>query len=124
MPATLTLNVLTFPTFEFEHRICPGLHFAGSSLFLTLSSVLHTLSVTPPLDAAGKPQRPKIKMTTGVISYVSSLHSLGITRFRLLTSITATRSISNVSSGLVRPGQRHSFTPTTSLRDEVTFIES
>nr|BED43007.1 cytochrome P450 monooxygenase [Trametes versicolor] len=55
--------------FGYGRRICPGLHFAESSLFLTLSSVLHTLSVTPQLDAAEKPQRPKIKMTTGVISY-------------------------------------------------------
>ncbi|EIW55444.1 cytochrome P450 [Trametes versicolor FP-101664 SS1] len=55
--------------FGYGRRICPGLHFAESSIFLTVSSVLHTLSVTPPLDAAGKPRRPKIKTTAGVISY-------------------------------------------------------
>ncbi|EIW55459.1 cytochrome P450 [Trametes versicolor FP-101664 SS1] len=55
--------------FGYGRRICPGRHFAEASLFLTVSSVLHTLSVTPPLDVAGKPQRPKIKMTAGLVSY-------------------------------------------------------
>ncbi|KAL1941769.1 hypothetical protein VTO73DRAFT_6769 [Trametes versicolor] len=55
--------------FGFGRRICPGRHFAESSLFLTVSSVLHTLSVTAPLDATGKPQRPKVKMTAGFVSY-------------------------------------------------------
>lgn len=53
-----------------KRRICPGRHFAESSLFLTATSVLHTLSVTPPLDTAGRPQRPKVKMTAGFVSCV------------------------------------------------------
>lgn len=83
--------------------------------------MLHTLSVTQPLDATGKHQRPKIKTTAGVISYASSSHSLSITYFHRLTCITATQSLSNVSLSLARPGPSHSFAPMTSSWNELSF---
>ncbi|KAI0827125.1 CyP450 monooxygenase [Trametes gibbosa] len=55
--------------FGYGRRVCPGRHFAEASLFLIVSSVLHTFAVSAPLDAAGQPVRPAGKMTAGVISY-------------------------------------------------------
>ncbi|KAI8994065.1 cytochrome P450 [Trametes punicea] len=55
--------------FGYGRRICPGRHFAETSLFLAVSTVLHTLSISAPLDASGKPVKYEGKMTDGVISY-------------------------------------------------------
>ncbi|KAI0672490.1 CyP450 monooxygenase [Trametes maxima] len=48
---------------------CPGKHFAESSLFLMVASILHTMSIEQVLDEHGNPIRPKAEMTYGVISY-------------------------------------------------------
>ncbi|KAI0800093.1 cytochrome P450 [Fomes fomentarius] len=57
--------------FGFGRRICPGRHFAEAVLFITISSVLQTLSIEPPSDQNGKPVRlsETVKMSSGVISY-------------------------------------------------------
>ncbi|KAL1943796.1 hypothetical protein VTO73DRAFT_3614 [Trametes versicolor] len=55
--------------FGYGRRVCPGRYFAESSLFLIVSSVLHTLTVSAPLDETGKPVHLEGKMTSGVISY-------------------------------------------------------
>ncbi|KAI0634619.1 cytochrome P450 [Trametes polyzona] len=55
--------------FGYGRRICPGRHFADASLFILTATVLHTLSISAPLDANGKPIKLKGKMTPGVISY-------------------------------------------------------
>ncbi|KAI0360492.1 CyP450 monooxygenase [Trametes cingulata] len=55
--------------FGYGRRVCPGRHFAEASLFLIVSSVLHTLSVSAPLDENGNPVQLEGKMTSGVISY-------------------------------------------------------
>ncbi|KAI0777247.1 CyP450 monooxygenase [Trametes elegans] len=55
--------------FGYGRRVCPGRHFAEASLFLILSSVLHTLSVSAPLDEHGSPIKLESKMTSGIISY-------------------------------------------------------
>ena len=51
-------------------RVCPGRYFAQAAIFITISSVLHTFSITPPLDEDGKPIDliGTVKMTFGVIS--------------------------------------------------------
>ncbi|OJT03486.1 O-methylsterigmatocystin oxidoreductase [Trametes pubescens] len=54
--------------FGYGRRVCPGRHFAEASLFLIVSSVLHTLAVSAPLDESGTPMRLEGKMTAGVIS--------------------------------------------------------
>ncbi|KAL1937769.1 hypothetical protein VTO73DRAFT_12922 [Trametes versicolor] len=52
-------------------RICAGRHFADASLYIIVASVLHTLSIKPPLDASGKPAHVEPKMTTDMLlSYV------------------------------------------------------
>ncbi|KAI0800105.1 cytochrome P450 [Fomes fomentarius] len=57
--------------FGFGRRICPGRHFAEAVLFITISSVLQTLSIEPPLNQDGKPIRlsDTVKMSPGLISY-------------------------------------------------------
>ncbi|KAI0336743.1 CyP450 monooxygenase [Cubamyces sp. BRFM 1775] len=54
--------------FGYGRRICPGRHFAQSSLFLIVASVLHTFSISAPLDENGAPKKLEAKMTSGLIS--------------------------------------------------------
>ncbi len=37
-------------------------------MFINIASVLHSFTVEPPLDEAGKPFVPEVKMTTGFLS--------------------------------------------------------
>ncbi|KAI0360841.1 CyP450 monooxygenase [Trametes cingulata] len=55
--------------FGYGRRICPGRYFAEASLFIIISTVLHTVSVSAALDANGLPVKLEGKMTPGVISY-------------------------------------------------------
>ncbi|KAI9059151.1 CyP450 monooxygenase [Trametes sanguinea] len=55
--------------FGYGRRVCPGRHFADASLFLSVATVLHTLSITAPIGADGEPVKLEGKMTSGVISY-------------------------------------------------------
>ncbi|CDO77629.1 hypothetical protein BN946_scf184946.g22 [Trametes cinnabarina] len=55
--------------FGYGRRICPGRHFADASLFLSVATILHTLSITAPLGPDGKPTQLEGRMTPGVISY-------------------------------------------------------
>ncbi|KAI0638606.1 CyP450 monooxygenase [Trametes polyzona] len=48
-------------------RICAGRHFADSSLFIIVASVLHTLNIRPPLDASGKPVQVEPRMTADTL---------------------------------------------------------
>ncbi|KAH9926307.1 cytochrome P450 98A3 [Epithele typhae] len=41
--------------FGFGRRICPGRYFAEASLWVVIASVLHTFTISPPVDADGKP---------------------------------------------------------------------
>ncbi|KAI0644245.1 cytochrome P450 [Trametes meyenii] len=41
--------------FGFGRRICPGLHFVDTSLFITFASLLHVFRILPPLDDSGAP---------------------------------------------------------------------
>ncbi|TBU23425.1 cytochrome P450 [Dichomitus squalens] len=56
-------------SFGYGRRICPGRHYAASSLFMIAATVLHTLSITAPLGKDGKPVPPSGKMTYGLLSY-------------------------------------------------------
>ncbi|KAH9937809.1 cytochrome P450 [Epithele typhae] len=62
------LDPATF-VFGFGRRICPGLLFAETSLFMIVASVLHTLTISAPVDANGKPILPSGKMTDGQVAY-------------------------------------------------------
>ncbi|RPD54263.1 CyP450 monooxygenase [Lentinus tigrinus ALCF2SS1-6] len=54
--------------FGYGRRICPGRHFGEASVFINIASVLHSFTIEPPLDKAGKPFVPDVKMTTGFLS--------------------------------------------------------
>lgn len=55
-------------------RICPGRHFAQSTLTMALASFLHVFDIGPPLDEKGNPITVIPAMTgSGMISYVLRL---------------------------------------------------
>ena len=51
-----------------HHSICPGRHFAEASLFMIVTTILHTLTISAPLGADGRPVRLEGKMTHGILS--------------------------------------------------------
>ncbi|RPD69162.1 cytochrome P450 [Lentinus tigrinus ALCF2SS1-7] len=55
--------------FGYGRRICPGRYFAKSSLFMVVSTILHTLSITAPVDENGRTIPLSGKMTQGLLSY-------------------------------------------------------
>ncbi|KAI0752807.1 cytochrome P450 [Daedaleopsis nitida] len=50
-------------------RICPGRYFAESSLFIVVSTVLHSLSIAAAQDEQGRSVPLSGKMTEGLLSY-------------------------------------------------------
>ncbi|KAI0767232.1 CyP450 monooxygenase [Fomes fomentarius] len=56
-------------SFGYGRRICPGRHFADTALFIVVSTVLHTLSITAPVDEFGRQVKLSGKMTHGLLSY-------------------------------------------------------
>ena len=52
------------------HRICPGRHFAESTLLLNIASVLHVFDISPPLDDNGSPFVVEHLMSDGFLSLV------------------------------------------------------
>ena len=65
----MTSNESIYVIAHLLSRICPGRHFADSSLFLMIASILHVFVVEPELDK-GRPVGHDIGVTTGLISYV------------------------------------------------------
>ncbi|KAI0350719.1 cytochrome P450 [Trametes cingulata] len=55
--------------FGFGRRICPGRNFAELSLFITCASILHTLTISPPLDENGVPKRLEMKINKTAVSH-------------------------------------------------------
>ena len=51
-------------------RACPGKHFADSSLFINIATVLHALEITPPRDENGEAIHISPKMTNNAMSSV------------------------------------------------------
>ncbi|TFK92562.1 cytochrome P450 [Polyporus arcularius HHB13444] len=56
--------------FGYGRRVCPGRHFAGESLFITMASLLHCFDIGPPLDERGQPIIIVPEWTDGLLSYV------------------------------------------------------
>ncbi|EMD37512.1 hypothetical protein CERSUDRAFT_114153 [Gelatoporia subvermispora B] len=50
-------------------RVCPGRHFAGDVLFISMASILHVFVLSPPVNSEGKPLRLEPKMTSGFLSF-------------------------------------------------------
>ncbi|KAH9889950.1 cytochrome P450 [Cubamyces lactineus] len=55
--------------FGFGRRICPGRHFADSTLFITIACTLHVFDIRPPLDKDGRPIRIELEQSHGFLSY-------------------------------------------------------
>lgn len=55
--------------FGFGRRICPGRFLARNSLFILISSILHTYNIAHMLDERGQPIDVQPAMTSGLISY-------------------------------------------------------
>ncbi|KAH9889919.1 cytochrome P450 [Cubamyces lactineus] len=55
--------------FGFGRRVCPGRHYAQSTLFITVASILHIYSIDPPLDERGCPVMIEPAQSHGFISY-------------------------------------------------------
>lgn len=58
---TVSLTISAF-------RICPGLHYSESSLFITIAMVLYVLNVEPAKDENGEPIPLKLDPSPGVLS--------------------------------------------------------
>ncbi|KAF8602809.1 cytochrome P450 [Ceratobasidium sp. AG-I] len=54
-------------TFGFGRRSCPGMHFAKSSLFINITTMLATFDIRPILDQNGQEILPEVKMVQGVM---------------------------------------------------------
>ncbi|KAJ8468879.1 hypothetical protein ONZ51_g9348 [Trametes cubensis] len=48
--------------------VCPGRHFAQSTLFITVASILHVFNIDPPLDERGCPIKIEPAQSHGFIS--------------------------------------------------------
>ncbi|KAI0800090.1 cytochrome P450 [Fomes fomentarius] len=68
----INLDVLDPRTFAFGYgrRVCPGRHIAEKSVFLTIASILHTLSIEPPVDEEGVTLPLEVECVEGILSYV------------------------------------------------------
>ncbi|KZS95176.1 cytochrome P450 [Sistotremastrum niveocremeum HHB9708] len=54
--------------FGFGRRICPGRHFAVSSIWITMATLLTAFEMSPPLDSDGKPVLPDLEFGDGLAS--------------------------------------------------------
>ncbi|KAH9849120.1 cytochrome P450 [Lenzites betulinus] len=54
-------------TFGFGRRICPGLHLADASVWLTIATALALFKIAKPVDANGTPIEPSAEYVSGSI---------------------------------------------------------
>ncbi|KAG8790021.1 hypothetical protein FRC12_012920 [Ceratobasidium sp. 428] len=59
-------NVSCSPAFGFGRRMCPGMHYAKASLFLTISSVLAVFDIALAKDSDEKDQIPELESANQV----------------------------------------------------------
>ncbi|CAE6381492.1 unnamed protein product [Rhizoctonia solani] len=55
-------------SFGFGRRICPGIHFAQSSLFINVATILSTFDIRPVQDEQGKDILPEIGLVMGALA--------------------------------------------------------
>ncbi|PPQ69644.1 hypothetical protein CVT24_001217 [Panaeolus cyanescens] len=58
----------TVAAFGYGRRICPGRHMSDNALFMIIASTLAVYDIQAPLDANGKPVKPKAEFTSGLLS--------------------------------------------------------
>ncbi|RPD69160.1 CyP450 monooxygenase [Lentinus tigrinus ALCF2SS1-7] len=76
--------------FGYGRRICPGRHFAEASLFMIVTTALHTLSISAPIGEDGRPVRLEGKMTPGILSYPEPFECVIEPRSRLAETLIRT----------------------------------
>ncbi|KDN34232.1 hypothetical protein RSAG8_12675, partial [Rhizoctonia solani AG-8 WAC10335] len=54
-------SVPSAPGFGYGRRSCPGIHFAESTLFITMCTLLTVFDISPALDESGNPVMPKVE---------------------------------------------------------------
>lgn len=57
-----------------DARVCPGRHLAKDNAFMIIASVLHVFDIVPAKDENGKQLDTAVQMTSGLLSYVPSVH--------------------------------------------------
>ncbi|KAJ7456964.1 cytochrome P450 [Mycena latifolia] len=57
--------------YGFGRRICPGRYFASDSIFIAMASILHTFTLSKPLDSAGLPIEQNVEWGSGIVSMPS-----------------------------------------------------
>ena len=55
--------------FGFGRRVCPGMHIADASIFLSVSNILAVFDISKARDASGKVIEPVIDYSSGGISH-------------------------------------------------------
>ncbi|PFH47843.1 hypothetical protein AMATHDRAFT_151131 [Amanita thiersii Skay4041] len=55
--------------FGFGRRVCPGVHFAETSLFLSITGILALYNISKKVDSDGKEITPSFDFTTGITSH-------------------------------------------------------
>ncbi|KAH6908092.1 cytochrome P450 [Coprinopsis sp. MPI-PUGE-AT-0042] len=55
--------------FGFGRRVCPGAHFAETSIFYTISNILAVFNISKQVDESGNEIEPQIAWTSGVTSH-------------------------------------------------------
>ncbi|CAE7183725.1 unnamed protein product [Rhizoctonia solani] len=61
-------NIAAFPAFGWGRRKCPGMHFAETSLFLGISSLLATFTFSRKKDKDGRELIPKIEVASNSLT--------------------------------------------------------
>ncbi|KDQ16408.1 hypothetical protein BOTBODRAFT_31081 [Botryobasidium botryosum FD-172 SS1] len=61
----------TLYSYGFGRRICPGLHFADSMLFITMASILATYDITKPRNEDGQEIDPVISYHSGLLYHLN-----------------------------------------------------
>ena len=53
-------------------RICAGMHYADSMLFISMARILATFDIRPAKDENGNEIIPELKFNSSIVRYVSS----------------------------------------------------
>ena len=56
--------------FGYGRRICPGMHLAIDSMFVSIAMSLATLNIDKKKDANGQYIEPRVEYTTGIVRYI------------------------------------------------------
>ncbi|KAF9461977.1 cytochrome P450 [Collybia nuda] len=73
--------------FGFGRRVCPGAHFAESSMFLTIASVLATFDINKALSPDGREIEPPMEWTSGVTNRLKPFSCRITPRFKDINGI-------------------------------------